>query len=174
MKGNIRRRSANSWQITLDIGRDPATGKRRQHTETLHSRKATEMRLAELILSIEQGSYARPVRITVAEWLEKWHRDYVTNQRDRRTASSYLSEIRSHLIPSLGAIRLDQLQSNHIQSYISRALREGRLDGKGGLSASTVRYHYTILSRSLKDAVTSGYLGRNVADLVKPPRPRRN
>jgi integrase len=173
MKGNIRKRSENSWQITLDIGRDPATGKRRQHIETLYSRKAAENRLAELILSIEQGTYERPVRITVAEWLEKWHRDYVNNQCDRRTAASYLSEIQSHLIPSLGAIRLDQIKASHIQTYISCALREGRLDGKGGLSARTVRYHYTILSRALKDAVIAGYIGRNIADLVRPPRSKR-
>jgi len=82
-------------------------------------------------------------------------------------------EIKRHIIPALGVIRLDQLNSNHIQSYVSRALREGRLDGKGGLSARTVRYHYTILSRSLKDAAVAGYLGRNVAELVKPPRSRR-
>jgi len=173
MKGNIRKRSENSWQITLDIGRDPATGKRRQHIETLYSRKAAEKRLAELIISIEQESYTRPIRTSVAEWLEKWHRDYVKNQCDRRTALSYLSEIRGHLIPSLGGLRLDQLKASHVQSYISHALREGRLDGKGGLSARTVRYHYTILSRALKDAVIAGYIGRNIADLVRPPRPKR-
>jgi integrase len=173
MKGNIRKRSENSWQITIDIGRDPKTGKRRQHIETLHSKRAAEKRLAELILSVEGGGYTRPVKITLADWLEKWHRDYVTNRCDQRTAGSYLSEIRSHLIPSLGAIRLDQLSANHIQSYIARALREGRLDGKGGLSVTTVRYHYRILSQSLQDAVGASYIARNVAKMVKPPRSRR-
>jgi integrase len=173
MKGNIRKRSENSWQITLDIERDPATGKRRQHIETLYSKKSAENRLAELILSIERGRYERPVRITVAEWLGKWYRDYVKNQCDNRTALSYLSEIRGHLIPSLGGLLLDQLKASHVQSYISCALKEGRVDGKGGLSARTVRYHYTILSRALKDAVIAGHIGRNIADLVRPPRYRR-
>jgi integrase len=109
----------------------------------------------------------------VAEWLERWYRDYVKNQCDHRTALSYLSEIRGHLIPALGEIRLDQLKASHVQSYISRALKEGRVDGKGGLSARTVRYHYTILSRALKDAVIAGYIGRNIAELVRPPRYRR-
>jgi len=39
MKGSIRQRSKGSWEITIDIGRDPATGKRQRHFESLRGTK---------------------------------------------------------------------------------------------------------------------------------------
>ena len=171
MRGHIRARSAGSYQITVDIGRDPVTGKRQQHVETVRgSRRLAEKRLAELILSIEEGNYTRPTGLTVGTWLAQWHQEYVAGRSDTRTADSYLSEIRGHLIPALGSISLDKLSLQDIQSYINRALQQGRLDGKGGLSGRTVHYHHRILSMALKDAVNAGHIGRNVAGLVRPPR----
>lgn len=74
MRGHIRARSAGSYQITVDIGRDPVTGKRQQHVETVRgSRRLAEKRLAELILSIEEGNYTRPTGLTVGTWLAQWH-----------------------------------------------------------------------------------------------------
>ena len=175
MRGHIRARSAGSYQITIDIGRDVVSGKRRQHVETVRgSRRLAEKRLAELILSIEEGNYKMPTGLTVGMWLTQWHQEYVAGRGDKRTADSYLSEIRGHLIPALGVIRLDKLSPQDIQSYINRALQQGRLDGKGGLSERTVHYHHRILSMALKDAVNAGHIGRNVASLVKAPRiPRK-
>ena len=47
MKGYIRRRSAGSWEITIDAGRDPGTGKRRRIFETVQGpKKAAQARLA--------------------------------------------------------------------------------------------------------------------------------
>ena len=39
MRGSIRQRTKGSWEITIDIGRDPATGKRLRHFETVNGRK---------------------------------------------------------------------------------------------------------------------------------------
>jgi len=47
------------------------------------------------------------------------------------------------------------------------------MDGKGGLSATTVLYHHRILSKALNSAIKLGLIGRNVCAAVDPPRPRR-
>lgn len=47
------------------------------------------------------------------------------------------------------------------------------MDGKGGLSARTVLHHHRVLSASLNHAVKWGYVLRNVAQSVSPPRPVR-
>ncbi len=78
-----------------------------------------------------------------------------------------------HIIPALGAIPLAELRPNHLQSYYSRALASGRMDGKGGLSARSVLYQHRLLSEALKHAVTMGLVVRNVAESVTPPRPQR-
>ena len=44
-----------------------------------------------------------------------------------------------------------------------QAQAAGRLDGTGGLSARSVRYLHTIMSKALTDAVADGKLARNVA-----------
>jgi len=86
-------------------------------------------------------------------------------------SDSYQSEVRTHIATNLGAIPLTQLRPQHLQTYYANALSQGRVDGKGGLSARTVLYHHRILSEALSHAVKMGILVRNVAEAVDPPRP---
>ena len=153
----------------MDIGRDE-TGRRHQHVETVHGNK----RLAELVPAIEQGGYTRPVKMSFGEWLLEWHRKYAAPRCDKRTADdSYLAEIRRHIKLALGMIRLDRLSPQHLQDFYACALESGRLDGTGGLSARSVAYLHRIIKMSLKDAVRAGYIVRNVAEAVDPPRLER-
>jgi integrase len=43
-----------------------------------------------------------------------------------------------------------------------------------GLSARTVHHCHAVLRTALEEAVRWGLIGRNVAKLVKPPRPKRS
>jgi integrase len=174
MKGYIRQRSKGRWEITIDTGRDPSTGKRLRHFESVKGRKVdAQNRLAELLVSIEKGSYVKPKRVTVSEWLQDWVDSYVEIHCSQRTKASYLAEIRRHIMPSLGQIPLGQLQPQHIQNYYAHVLTKGRSDGKGGLSVRTVEYHHRILREALDHAVKMGLIVRNVADAVDPPHPGR-
>ena len=173
MKGHIRKRSKGSWEITVDIGAEPSTGRRRRHFETIHGTKNdAQRRLTALLLNIEKGGYVRPKRITLAEWLEQWLATYVKTRLAPETVESYEMIIRCHLIPTLGAIPLSQLQPQHLHDYYRRALSSGRVDGRGGLSARTVQYHHRIVSEVLSQAVKMEVLGRNVAGAVTAARPQ--
>ena len=174
MNGSIRQRSKGSWEITINVGVDPTTGRRRRHFETIKGSKGqAQRRLHELLHSLEQGAYVKPVRVTLGEWLRDWISGYVATNCSLRTAQSYQSEATRHLIPTLGAIPLIHLQPQHLQSYYAHALSQGRVDKKGGLSARTVQYHHRILSEALSHAVKMGLLVRNVAEAVDPPRPEQ-
>ncbi len=174
MKGSIRQRSKGSWEVCLDTGRDPATGKRLRHFESVKgNKKVAQQRIHELLHTLEQGAYIKPLRVTLAEWLRDWISGYVATNCSLRTAQSYQSEVKCHLIPALGAIPLAQLQPQHLQNYYACALSQGRVDGKGGLSARTVQYHHRILSEALSHAVKMGILVRNVAEAADPPRPEQ-
>jgi len=163
-------RSQGRYEIYLDVGSDPTTGKRLRHYEIVRGIKEAKLRLAELEVSRAKGTYTKPARITLDEWLNDWLTTYVKMNCSSRTAQSYQSEVRRHLIPALGAIPLPQLQPRQLQNYYSQALTGGRTDGKGSLSARTVRYHHAIIRESLSHAVKMGLLGRNVAEAVDPPR----
>lgn len=175
MKGSVRKRGKNSWAVIIDLPRDPETGKRHQQWHTVHgTKKDGERVLRELLHSVETGSYVKPSRITLGQWLQEWCQSYVGMHTSPRTAESYQSEARRHFIPALGVIPLTHLQPQQLQSYYAHALSKGRTDGKGGLSPRTVQYHHRILSEALSHAVKMGLVGRNVAEAVDPPRVERN
>ena len=172
MKGSIRRRSKGSWEVCLDVGRDPVTGKRLRQFETVKgSKKDAQKRLHELLHTREQGTYIKPTKLTVAQFLEEWLQDYVRTNTAPRTAERYQEIVRVHLIPALGSLPVVALQPHHIQKYYAQALETGRRDGKGGLSAQTVHHHHRVLYEALKYGVKHGILIRNVAEAVDAPRP---
>ncbi len=171
MKGSIRQRSKGSWEICIDTGRDPATGRRLRHFESLRgTKKVAQQRMHELLYTLEQGAYVRPSRLTVAQFLGEWLRDYVELNCSPRTKASYEMIIRRHLIPELGSIPLSQLEPRHLQASYSRQRERGRVDGKGQLSPQTVRYCHSLLSEALGYAVKMGLLSRNVAQATEAPR----
>lgn len=171
MKGHIRERGKGSWEIAIDIGKDPSTGKRRQHFETVRGGKAVaQKRLHEVLLSVEQDNYIKPDRLTVAQFLESWLVDYVRTNTAPRTAERYQEIVKIHLIPALGSLSVLALRPEHIQRHYTKALESGRRDGRGGLSALTVHKHHRILYEALKYGVRHGILVRNVAEAVDPPQ----
>ncbi len=172
MKGSIRQRSKGSWEVCIDTGSDPATGKRLRHFESVKgTKRVAQQRMHELLHTLEQGAYIKPTRLTVAQFLEEWLRDYVRTNTAPRTAERYQEIVRIHLIPALGSFPVLVLQPHHIQKYYGSALESGRRDGKGGLSAQTVHHHRRVLYEALKYGVKHGILVRNVAEAVDAPRP---
>lgn len=172
MKGHIRQRSKGSWTIWVDLGRDPETGKRKQQTLTVRgSKKDAERELRAALTRIESGAHVKPAKMTVGEYLGRWLRDYVATNTAPSTADGYSDMVKAHLIPALGSLPLTALQPSHIQAYYGRMLESGRRDGKGGLSAQTVKHHHRVLYEALKHAVKHGLLIRNVTEAVDPPRP---
>ncbi|NQT74671.1 MAG: site-specific integrase [Chloroflexi bacterium] len=170
MRGHIRKRG-NSWVIVAYLGRDPQTGKRRYQWQSVKgNKKQAEKELTALLTRLENGIYIKPTKMTVEEYLEQWLQDYVSSNVRPRTREDYTSKVRLHIIPELGRVGLTELQPSHIQAFYRKKLESGRIDGKGGLSARTVLHLHRILSESLEHAMRWGYVGRNVARLVDPPR----
>ncbi len=163
MRGYIREKGKDSWQIQVYTGVS-VDGKPLRTFETVHGRKSdAQKRLNELLVSIEKGGYTPSGRLTVAEHLHSWLDGYVRTNCSERTLDGYRSIIEQHLIPAIGQIQLKQLNPQAIQNYYSHACEE--------LSARTVHHQHRVLSQSLKYAMRQGYLGRNPAELVDPPKP---
>ncbi|OGO16922.1 MAG: hypothetical protein A2Z15_00345 [Chloroflexi bacterium RBG_16_50_11] len=101
----------------------------------------------------------------MTEHLHQWLEGYVKTNCSQRTLDGYQSIIERHLIPALGNIQLKQLHPQAIQAYYGNACEK--------LSARTVHHQHRVLFESLKYAVRQGYLGRNPAELVDPPSPRK-
>jgi len=174
MAGTIKKRAKGSYTIWWDEGRDPLTGKRRQRNKSIKGTKRNaEAELRKILTALDSGVYIKPTKLTVGDLLRQWLENYVdvSNNVRARTGEGYHMMCEKHLIPALGSIHITQLQTAQIQSYYAQALQSGRADGKGGLSARTVKHHHRVLSEALTWAVEENLLGRNVAKSAKPPKP---
>ncbi len=164
MRGHVVKRYKDSYTLVLNLGMDPATGKRKQQWISVRgTKKDAEKRLAELLHQLDNGTFIKPGKTTVAEYLRKWLEDYCRANLAPRTTEGYESIVRCHLIPSLGKIPLTQLKPEHVQSLYSKGL-------SAGLSHRTIRYIHATLHKSLQTAVKLGMLVRNPTDAVEPPR----
>jgi integrase len=169
---NIRKRSEHSYTITYDEGRNPKTGKRQQRTVTVRgTKKEAEQEARRILHTLETGTYVKSHNMTTGEWLAQWIKTLqVTKAITEGSLLDYKVVVIPYLIPALGPIPLSRLQPRHLSEYYTRALGQGRIDGKGGLSRITVIFHHQILSRALSDAVNNGLLIRNIAPLANKPR----
>jgi integrase len=177
MPGSIRRRGKSTWELTIDLGRDAVTGKRRRRFVNVKgTKREAERLLAEALHQRDTGIDFVPGKITVAEYLQRWLRDYAVHNVAPSTLTRYEGIVGRHLIPALGSLTLAQLRPNHIQAAYGRALAEGgRADGRsGGLSARTVLHHHRLLKEALSHAVRWQLIARNPADSAIPPRPERH
>jgi integrase len=175
MTGSLKQRSEGSWSIIISLGKDPVTGKKKQHWSTFRgNKKQAQAELTKLINELNTGAYIQPSKLTVADYLDRWLNDYAKSNVSGKTFERYAEILRLQIIPAMGSHPLAKLQPLHIQSYYSQALLNGRRDGKGGLSPQTVLHHHRVLREALSRAVKWQLLIRNPADAVEPPRPARN
>ena len=167
MRGHIVKRYKGSYSIVLNLGTDPATGNRKQQWISVKgTKKVAEKRLAEMLHQLDTGMFMKPGKITLADYLKQWLKDYCWPNLAPRTAEGYKSIVHCHLIPSLGQILLTQLKPEHLQHVYSDKLASE-------LSHRTVRYIHVTLHKALQDAVRLGIIVRNPADAVKPPKVQR-
>jgi integrase len=172
MKGHVRQRSPGHWAIVIET-RDPVTNKRKPKWHSFSgTKRAAQIRCAELIAEIQGGRYLEPSRTTLTQYFDRWL-DHIKSQVAPRSHERYAEIARKNIVPLLGNIVLPRLQPVQISTAYATALSSGRRDGKGGLSPRTVHHMHRILKQALGQAVKWRLLAHNPADLVKPPKVER-
>ena len=169
MRGRIiRRKGSNNYTIVLQLGLDPATGKRKQQWITAGpSKREAEKQMAKLIHELDSGQYIKPDKITVAQYLRRWLVECGKPRLTLRSYERYNGIIERNLIPAIGKIHLVELRPEHIQRHYTNMVDRG-------LAARTIRYDHIVLHGALKMAVKWQLLPRNVADAVEPPKARNS
>ena len=166
------------YRFVVDVGLDPATGKRRQLTKTFDGKRVAEKELARVLSEVDRGTFAGPTKVTVGEYLDEWLRSAVRG-KSPNTESAY----RHGLGPArerLGALPLQKLTTAHVEDLVDWMLAQGRKrGGKVGtpLSPRAVQITLSKLRTALDDAVHRRLVAYNVAGPVKCPpqvKTRRN
>ena len=162
----------STWCLIADVAHGGGTRKqtRRQGFKT---REEAERLLREILGSVDDGSYVELSDQTLGEFLaERWLPAMRPPRLEATTWVEYRRKVANQVVPRVGHIKLQKVNPLHLNSLYADLLEAGRMDGKGGLSAKSVREMHVILRKALGDAVRWGLLVRNVALLADPPSHR--
>lgn len=168
MRGTIVRRGQKFYAV-LDLP-PGENGKRRQKwLSGFDTRREAEAALAETLTEVHTGRYVEPTTMTVRQFLcDEWLPASTARVR-ATTLRGYRQALYSYAVPALGDVPLADVTPVVLTKLYGQLLTSGRANGKGGLSARTVRLLHTILRRAFADAVRWRYLTSNPADGATPP-----
>lgn len=195
-EGSITKRKDGRWQGYVTVGYDPESQKPKKKYFYGKTRKEVQERINEAAGKVQAGTYREPSKLTVAEWFNNWLNDYMKPSLRPTTWESYKTQIDKHILPALGHLRLNQLQTSHLQRLYNDKLQGGRADGKKkckncgnltgrksiavckacggelmgiGLSPRSVRYIHIVIHGAYEQAKKEGMITINPADAVKLP-----
>ena len=164
-EGSIRKRADGSWEARIDIGRD-ASGRRRSKSVYGKTKKEVSDKLTKLAAEKLDGVIVDSGRTTVGDLLNRWLEESSRINTAPNTHTRYESVTRIHLKPTLGKIRLSQLNPMHVSGLLSKLERENVGERTRGMA-------YAVLRRALNIGMKWGLLVRNVCSSVDPPKQHR-
>lgn len=150
------------WEARVTVGRDPGTGKQVQRSFSGKTQKEVREKMQAAAVAVNEGDYFEPSKMTIARWVEIWLQEY-TGDKKYLTVKHYKAQCKTHIVPSLGAVKLSELTPPQIQAFYNGLQRDG-------LAAKSVRNIHGILTKCLSTAVQVGYLRSNPASMVTLPK----
>lgn len=160
--GSIRKKTINRkgkdysyWEARFTVGIDLLTGKQKQKTITGKTQKEVRLKLQEALAAVDSGTYSEPSKMTVAEWLTIWQREYLGGVKPG-TAYSYGATIRARIVPYLGEVQLKALHPHVVQAFYNSLTDIEKHNPP--LSPKTVKNVHGVLHKALQQAVMNGYI----------------
>jgi integrase len=164
--GSAYRIADGRWRAAVTIGWETAPdGKRKRIRKYVTRPTEAQAKAArkELLRQRDRGELIDRPDVTVRSWLAYWL-DVVCVERELApaTLASYRGHVKNWIVPTIGDIKLTDLQPEHPER-VYRRMRDA------GLAGSTVLGAHRVLSRALKVATRRGRTYRNVCDLIDAP-----
>ena len=171
MKGHIRRRGENSFELKYEGGVD-ATGKRiTKYASFKGTKREAQAKLAELITAVAKGSHVDTSKVNVTELvtqrIDQWE---ASGEITARTAARYRELLTNQITPFIGAMLVQKVRPMHVEQWHTDLRTKGRADGKGGLAPRTIGHAHRVLSSALNDAAVNELVVRNVMAGQSPPK----
>lgn len=155
--------SDGKWHGRVTVGvRDDGRPDRR------HVKRKTKAEATAAVQKLEKQRESKTIRKpgkawTVQNWLTHWIENIAPLAVGENTMVGYGVAVRVHLIPGLGAHRLDRLRPEHIERFYAK------MQANGSASATAHQVHRTFRT-ALNVAVRRGHLGQNPVRLANAPR----
>jgi integrase len=153
------------WVGSVDIGRDPGTGRRMRRKVSAPTKTECKGRLDELREEFRKTGTVGRRDLTV----ESVVRDLLANPPAEWKAPSTFqvnTDLCERIIAALGKTRLAKLAPGDVERFLNGMAREG-------LSARAIGGAKGLLTRAIRRAQRDGLVGRNAAALAETPRGTR-
>jgi len=164
-EGSICQRKDGRWIGALSVGYRQGDHKRRRHIVYGKTKREAEEKLSKLRHIVYSGTFVTPDRIALHDYLRQWMADG-SAAWSGATIETYRAAVEKHIIPDLGAITLQRLEPQHIQSFYSALV-------KRGVGCPTIEKIHRVLHKAFEDAVRLERLSRNPVERVRRPRSQR-
>lgn len=138
---NIYKRKDGRFEGRVPVGYQE-NGKIKYKSVYARTLSEVKERMSE-VYSIRKNNAVSAVKLTVREASEQW----LSSAKLRVKESSYANYeniVSKHILPILGKEFMQNLTTNRLNDFIHYKLNHGRLNGKGGLSAKSVRDIMTV------------------------------
>ena len=163
MKGGLREKSPGIWEVRLEAGRDPVSGRRRQVSRTVHGTKRQAQSILNNLLAdanIDQGGRSSA---TFKQLSDQWIA-LVQNDLSPTTIHRYKNLLKNRILPALGSRQVSSIRTNDLDRLYLGLVNEV------GLSPVTVRQVHAIVRRAFRQGVLWGWIATNPAVNATPPR----
>ena len=142
-------------------------GKWRHKAETVNSprRKDAERILAERLREVNRG-LRLPVEIRFSDFVSGHWETYISQNLKPSTQASHRSNVRTHLLPTFGTLRLSEISPVHIMDFFKKM-------SAAGLKPKSLLNLYVLLQKMLNLAVALELLSTNAIQRVPKPKVER-
>jgi integrase len=171
--GHLQQRGAKTWRLSVFVGRDPRTGRKRYAQRTVHGTKRdAEKALARLVTEVDEGRHSASAAGTFGNLLDRWLETKAQSVAPA-TIGNYRWLADKYVRPGLGRSRLASLKAADIDSFYVRLAAQPGDRGKK-LSPRTIRMCHIVVRQALDQARKWGLITRNPAIDASPPRSRHH
>ena len=157
---NIRKRKDGRWEGRIKATVSNGKTKYKSFYGKTYREVKEKMHASILCDQIENDVYFIDV---VDEWIK-----YKGIAHKGSTKAKYEYVIKQHIRPFFKDVRISQMSSVLINDFAAKKIGSGRLDGKGGLSASYVRGMIIIISSVMDYAVSANLCEPLFQKAIKP------
>lgn len=162
MKGYFRKRG-DKWSFSVDIGKDPATGKRKQKTMSgFKTKKEAQAACAELINQIEKGGYQKPSKLILSDFMEQVIESEIKPNMRPSTIEGYEATL-NIIKRTIGFKEMAKLNTMEINVFIKHLRDNGCKNG-------TIKTHLMRLKKVLRIALKWNVISIDIAATIDSPK----
>ncbi len=173
MTGHLQERGPKTWRLSVYVGRDARTAKKRYVQRTFHgTKREAERAIARLVTEVDEGRHSASAAGTFGNLLDRWL-ETKAQSVDPSTIDSYKWLTEQYVRPALGRARLASLKPADLDSFYVRLATGKGVKGRK-LSPRTIRMCHGVVRQALEQGRKWGLITRNPALDASPPRSRHH